>query len=1337
MKTLKPIFCKLLLIVFAFSSYAQEHPFLIVKKSQYADLQAKWKTNQQPFKMIRNVSINRWNNALKPASDKGKYLGSVAEMVNYNIVAFIIDPPNRNKYKNRILELINTANTQLSIIESTGGHGAFMNGASALFNQIIALDIVYNDISTTQRNKAEANIAKLMDFYKSNVNSNAWRLASYGINLVYAIYKKNNNDINFWKKKYDDYLFNKSMTNDGSWGQSTGYVYARIHGNRVAKFGPIDVLEHTGKGTYYNDSRMKSLFEWSNTFAATPSGSYSKFGDTGLTDYQLNLRTNSFYSHKYGNTIAGMTQWNNNRDTDAINPQSFQSTNYLIYILKDTKKYGPVMPTSKLKEQSGAALWDRTDSREALQGILYNLKRNNPNTDQFGHAMEDVNSISISGYGQHMIVNSGTNYVGKNGVGSNYPGYTPINDRWSYAKYQNTVLIGNKTRHDQKHGNGLVDGLVGGNIEFGTTDSGPAINNGSHFRTLHFIHPVGTKSNGYFVVHDQVKPNKSSDNVYIQFQVNTLRNGTKTIKSNQEYEAPINAIVYDKFSTQDNTEKVNLFFTSNPQVAIVDSYKGDFKQQDDKTDNVKAQYQTNTDGFVRATTLIFPQDGTHKKPVIAKISNANYNGAIVSHNTNFKDYYIGASPSISNTYGNISFKGSTTFFRKESGKTTMFSSTNGTVFRDTEGVDYGYQASQTVSMVLENNSGTINAKNTTNVTFYRQNISAVKINGRNAEVISATSNKVTVKIPAGRYKVELILGGTGGGNVQAPFGGTPGAIPGTIEAETFDTGGQGVAYNDTDAVNNGSNVAREDEGVDIESRDGSQTIGWTANGEWLEYTVNATSGTYTIEARVATVSTGKSIAVTIDGANLGTFDIPNTGGWGKFRTISIPNITIPGGNSKILRLAFVGGGVNLNWVKFNLNIPTNTAPTVSFLKPTTTTFDVGDNLTVEATADDVDGSIAKVELFFDDKLVKKSPQSGVHIWWNKYDPLMGNLQQGNHVLKLVATDNLGKTATANRTITVRGTTANCEWVQQSGKANDIGANTSHVFVVGANGYLYKSNGNGGWTNPDRTKKLKRLDVDINGDVWAIGQDNKVWQYKYPNGPWLDKNGTGIDIGIAQNVYYIIGLDNKISKYTGNGNYSVLSSGKAKRIDVDGDGNPWVVGMNDFVYQWQGNSFSQKGSLKVLDIGIEPDANQVVVTGVNEKIYHYSGNGAYRELSGTATQVTVDANGVPWILDSNKYIYKRNCVANDRIANAANKDIGVTNAITVYPNPITGNYFTIDFTSIDISYISIFDAQGREVYKTETKSQSIRIEKKLLKNAGLYFVKVVQNGSTFVEKILLK
>lgn len=1315
MKTLKPIFCVVLLLLGLLKSYSQEHPFLIVKENQYPALRAKWKTNKRPFKPMKDRAFERWNNAYE-----NNNFGSMSTALNYNILAYILEEntSNRIKYKNRMFEILKAWERGTDFL--SGNHGRFTGGASMQFNAIVALDIIYNDLTSSQRIAAEKGIIKANNFYKNN--SSSWTLVDYGIKLVYAIFKKDAKEIAKWKGKYDNYLFDKSMMKDGSWGQSSGYVFARMHGDRLAKNFPIDILHFTGQGNYYNDSRLKALFEWSNTFAVTPSGSTTKFGDTGHNSFRLNKSTNWYFAEKYGATNGGMARWNMGPNNY---PPSYVHSNYLIYILKSVNPPTPVMPVSKLREHSGAALWDKTNSREALQGVLHCLKRDNPSVNQFGHTLEESNTFDLSGYGQHMIMNSGVNYVGLNGQGGNYPGYAPDNGRWSRAILHNTVLIGNKTKHDQRDGNGLIDGLVGGNIEFGTTDAGLAIKNGTHKRTLSLIHPIVGKSNGYFVIYDEVKPTKSSDKVTINFQVNTKRGGTNTIKTNQEYVAPITAAVYKDFNSHDTTEKVNLFFASSPQVAIVDSYKGGFDITDVKSDNVRAQYNTGADGFVRATTIVFPEDKTHKKPPISKISNVNYSGAIVSHSTNFKDYYIGASPSKTNTYSNISFKANTTFFRKESGKTTKFSSTNGTSFRDTQGVDYGYQASQQVSIVLENNSGHIYARKNSNVTFYKQNITGVKINGTNTTVISSASNAVTITIPTGRHKIELIINGT-------PPVITPRPAANLANGDYFienPTGGARI---------------KNTNGASISVTNGSgNDVKWTLtkiNGSNSNYTLkNVQTGRY-LEVPYGACNAGDNTQN--PNVNLGTYtqvvadhlrwNITKVGNDYFLQPLHCEKVADRNNGKKMHLWPYQAGNKNQNWKIVSVNKPINKPPTLSFLRPTSTAFEVGDNLTVEAKANDVDGLITKVELFFDGNIVRKSPQSNTHIWWSKYDALMTNLEQGSHTLKIVATDDLGATTEVFKTIFV-GNTTNCSWIKQSGKANDIGANGSHVYLIGTNGYLYRSNGNGEWINTDRSKKLKRLDVAPNGDVWAIGEDNKLWQYKYPNGPWLDKNGTGIDIGVGNNVYYILGLDNRIKKYTGNGTYDTLSSGTGKRIDIDGNGNPWIVGMNNGLYKWNGSSWNRKGSLTILDVGIKPNGDQVMVTSTDQKVYLYLDNGEFTELPGKATQVTTNSDHISWIINNNNDIYKQNCDSNID----PNKDIDITNTITIYPNPVHDDGFTIYLGDFGVSRISILDAQGKVIYKTQTDKKSIEIEHALLKNSGLFFVKVVQNKQLLVKKILLK
>ena len=92
----------------------------------------------------------------------------------------------------------------------------------------------------------------------------------------------------------------------------------------------------------------------------------------------------------------------------------------------------------------------------------------------------------------------------------------------------------------------------------------------------------------------------------------------------------------------------------------------------------------------------------------------------------------------------------------------------------------------------------------------------------------------------------------------APYGGTAAAVPGTVYAANYDTGGQGVAYNVTSA--NGSANGYRSDGIDLEATAdttnntgaGADDIGWTTAGQWFNYTVNvATAGTYTVAFRVA------------------------------------------------------------------------------------------------------------------------------------------------------------------------------------------------------------------------------------------------------------------------------------------------------------------------------------------------------------------------------------------------------------------------------------------------------------------------------------------------------
>jgi beta-glucanase (GH16 family) len=139
-----------------------------------------------------------------------------------------------------------------------------------------------------------------------------------------------------------------------------------------------------------------------------------------------------------------------------------------------------------------------------------------------------------------------------------------------------------------------------------------------------------------------------------------------------------------------------------------------------------------------------------------------------------------------------------------------------------------------------------------------------------------------------------------------PFSGIPATIPGLIEVEDFDLGGEGVAYHDCDSSNNGG-AYRTREGVDIEAAtEGGFDIGWMCPGEWLNYGVNVeASGYYSVTGHVASQSTGGSFRLEIDGANESDdIDVPVTGGWQVWTDVTAM-VQLEAG---VQQLRFVNGG---------------------------------------------------------------------------------------------------------------------------------------------------------------------------------------------------------------------------------------------------------------------------------------------------------------------------------------------------------------------------------------------------------------------------------------------
>ena len=153
------------------------------------------------------------------------------------------------------------------------------------------------------------------------------------------------------------------------------------------------------------------------------------------------------------------------------------------------------------------------------------------------------------------------------------------------------------------------------------------------------------------------------------------------------------------------------------------------------------------------------------------------------------------------------------------------------------------------------------------------------------------------------------------------------SIPGAVQAEDYDEGGQSVSFYDKDFVNEGD-VYRED-GVDVVGIGCSDTlntqdckgyaIGYTQAGEWLEYSVNvAQTSKYVFRAHVANGLEGGSFRLFLDGKAISdTIAVTQTDDWNTYGDVEGETAEIEKGDH-VLRIVFTGAYTNMDWIQFAL-----------------------------------------------------------------------------------------------------------------------------------------------------------------------------------------------------------------------------------------------------------------------------------------------------------------------------------------------------------------------------------------------------------------------------------
>lgn len=244
------------------------------------------------------------------------------------------------------------------------------------------------------------------------------------------------------------------------------------------------------------------------------------------------------------------------------------------------------------------------------------------------------------------------------------------------------------------------------------------------------------------------------------------------------------------------------------------------------------------------------------------------------------------------------------------------------------------------------------------------------------------------------------------------------AIPGTLQAENFDSGADGIAFHDTDTKDEGGAGYRKDnEGVDIVTGNGGYAIGYTASGEWLEYTVNvAEAGIYSFDATVSSGVTNSGISLALSTENglvelTKSLTIPSAGSnnWDTYSTI-YGRLAVPlEAGKQIIRLNITGSSCNVDKIVFKkVSVDKNIKVAVT-ANPNPATVGVSTKISIEASSDN---GIASVKLYQNNGVLLKN------ITTAPYEYSIKPSSKGTLSYKVIAIDSVGNES-EEKTISIK------------------------------------------------------------------------------------------------------------------------------------------------------------------------------------------------------------------------------------------------------------------------------------------------------------------------------
>ena len=349
-------------------------------------------------------------------------------------------------------------------------------------------------------------------------------------------------------------------------------------------------------------------------------------------------------------------------------------------------------------------------------------------------------------------------------------------------------------------------------------------------------------------------------------------------------------------------------------------------------------------------------------------------------------------------------------------------------------------------------------------------------------------------------------------------------LPGTLEAENFDTGAEGITYHDTDTKNEGTNSYRTDGGgVDIVSCTGGYAIGYTSSGEWLEYTVDVKeAGIYSYDATVSSGVTSSSFSLSLN-TNDGLVKLTDAvavpcvtaNNWDSYRVVHGRLLVPLEAGKQIIRVNITGSSCNIDKFVFkHVEVDNNMSVSV-VADPSPAT--VGENTTITVNASSATSTIDNVKIYLEGVLLKTLTSEPFE---TTYKPTA----KGTVNFFVIATDAEGKQSPiVRKTITVNNKRSAFRTV-----VNLPGVIQAENFDKGGEGLTFHdsdSNDEGGTSY--RTDN-EGVDIVSGGSGYVIGYTaadewleytvnfTQPGKYSYEATVSSGATGSGFTIGLVEN-----------------------------------------------------------------------------------------------------------------------------------------------------------------------------------------------------------------------------